>query len=116
MNCKAGKLLTIAIVVAEIASAGAAATAASAQSAKQTQRQIIKQQQQMILQQQRQIQENQRRIESQQAQLNAPVAPAVGSPAPRNLDRGILGNIGNCPVGWTYSLFNGCLPTVVVIH
>lgn len=116
MKLKAKKLIAIGIVLAEIASLGIATmTPASAQSAAQERRQI-RRQQQLILQQQRQIQENQRRLQAQQQQLAQPRGAYAADPtdANRDLPRGLLGNVGGCPIGYTYSLFYGCLPHVIV--
>ncbi len=109
-------LVAIAVAASEVVSVGMAVTPVAAQTATQEQRQISRQQR-LILQQQRQIQQNQRQLQAQQQQLGRRGEPASGPiVADQSLNRGIFGNIGGCPVGYTYNLFSGCLPTIVVLH
>ena len=109
MRHQAGKLVAIAIVVAELASVGLAATSASAQESGQTQRQI-RRQQQIILQQQKQILENQRRLASQKEQI-VERSPVTGEAIDeRKLPKGLLsGILPSCPLGFAYNPFVGCV-------
>lgn len=75
----------------------------------------IRHQRELIVQQRRQIQENQLRLQAQRDQIiSSSKGPVLTAPA-RDENRGIFGNVGNCPAGTRYDLFYGCLPAVLLL-